>query len=314
MSNTNNQSNPTTTTQLAAVRNEVANAITNKDISDTVIKQMGELISRDAIQFPKNYSYGNNLKLAYLKISQSVDLFGVDKNSVAQALIQMVCQGLDISKNQCYFIKYGNKLNMMRSYFGDIAVLERVGLIVPGSTKATCVYQGDNLITKTIDGEEIVCEHSYTTNPLERHDLPIVGAYAVTTLLDGSKRYSIMSMSEIKKSWSKSKAAATSSTHKDFASEMCKRTVIRRLTKYVAQSSATIDGLSDEQKTILYNFNRSTEEEYVNNDFKPLEASRKSNIAIPDLDEYVPDEFEQESAPVEIDSLSEDIEESEGKL
>lgn len=38
----------------------------------------------------------------------------------------MVIQGLSPAKKQCYFIKYGNKVQLMRSYFGTMAVLDRV--------------------------------------------------------------------------------------------------------------------------------------------------------------------------------------------
>ena len=49
--------------------------------------------------------------------------------SIGEALSEATLQGLEVDKKQCYFIVYGNKLSMFRSYYGDIAVAKRTGLV-----------------------------------------------------------------------------------------------------------------------------------------------------------------------------------------
>ena len=76
-----------------------------------------------------NYAPANALKSAFFKILKTKDrnkkpaLEVCTKDSVANALLEMVTQGLSPAKNQCYFIVYGNELQLQRSYFGTMAVL-----------------------------------------------------------------------------------------------------------------------------------------------------------------------------------------------
>lgn len=48
------------------------------------------------------------------------------RESIANSLLDMVVQGLSPAKTQCYFIVYGNQLQLNRSYFGTQAVLKRL--------------------------------------------------------------------------------------------------------------------------------------------------------------------------------------------
>ncbi|MCG3082651.1 recombinase RecT, partial [Pseudomonas aeruginosa] len=45
--------------------------------------------------------------------------------SKPNALLDMVTQGLNPAKNQCYFIPYGNKMQLQRSYHGIVMKLKR---------------------------------------------------------------------------------------------------------------------------------------------------------------------------------------------
>lgn len=47
----------------------------------------------------------------------------VGKASIANSSLDMIQQGLNSGKNQCYFIANGQKLQMSRSYFGTQVVL-----------------------------------------------------------------------------------------------------------------------------------------------------------------------------------------------
>ncbi len=72
------------------------------------------------------------MKSAWLILQAAVDkdkkpvLEVCSKNSIANALLDMVVQGLNPAKKQCYFIAYGNGLACQRSYFGTMAVTKQV--------------------------------------------------------------------------------------------------------------------------------------------------------------------------------------------
>ena len=76
----------------------------------------------------------------------------------------------------------------------------------------------------------------------------IVGAYAVATMIDGTKRAEVMNISQLKKAWDQRmgglKEDATS-THTKFRDQMAKKTVINRLCKMVANTSTDMAYVSD---------------------------------------------------------------------
>ena len=238
-------------------KQEIANAIGNGTIADSILNSFNKLATQGQLVFPKGYSVGNQLKLMYTSLSQNGALAKASSVSIGEALTEAVVQGLEIDKRQCYFIVYDRKMTMFRSYHGDVAVAKRTGLVK--DVRARVIYEGDEYEIDTDElGEEIIVNHR---TRLENHDKAIIGAYAWAVCLDGSKRFCIMTKNEIDKSWSKSKDPNRTS-QKDFPQEMAKRSVIRRLVKTIFNTSST--ELSEEQQAIISSYNRTTEDEYDN--------------------------------------------------
>ena len=257
-----------------ALKNDIANAIANKTISDSILANFDKLVSQGQLVFPKGYNVGNQLKLMYTNLVQKDQLNGVTNISIGQALTEATIQGLEIDKNQLYFIKYGNKLQMFRSYFGDVAVAKRTGLVT--DIRARVIYQGDEYELDVNEfGEEIISGHR---TRLENKDNEIIGAYACAELPNGKRTYCIMTIKEIKTSWRKSKAGQ--GVHNDYPQEMAKRTVIRRLVKNIFNTSSS---LSTEQEVLINSYNRTTEEEY-NNDYSVPNKKTTVNNTIEEVD------------------------------
>ena len=99
-----------------------------KNITDNVLSKIQKFQANGQIYFPNNYSPENALKSAWLILQDVKDKDGnlalksCTRDSIANSLLNMVIQGLNPMKNQCYFIPYGQKLTLMRSYFGSITV------------------------------------------------------------------------------------------------------------------------------------------------------------------------------------------------
>jgi len=124
----------------------------DKNVADFVLSKIQKLQSNGEIYFPNNYSPENALKSAWLKLQETKDkndkpvLQSCTQISIANALLNMVVQGLNPMKNQCYFIPYGNQLTLMRSYFGSIAVAKQFGEIE--DITAEVIYEGDSVETE----------------------------------------------------------------------------------------------------------------------------------------------------------------------
>lgn len=263
-------------------KSEVAKAIGDTNISDRILANFNELVSQGQLRFPTNYNLGNQLKLAYLSITQNAALRGATPVSIGQALTHMVLQGLEIDKNQCYFIKYGNELKMFRSYFGDVAVALRTGLVK--DIKPMVIYDGDEFETGIVNDEEVVVKH---TTKFENRDKAIRGAYAVATLPGGNKRYTVMTKKEIDANWKKS-TNPNNSVQKDFPQEMAKRTVIRRLVKMLFNSANTEDNYIS---AVVGSYNTTTEDEYEDTPRVTGKTTVSNTIDLPeDLDDVIGEE------------------------
>lgn len=229
-------------------------AIIQKDITDDVSSKLTEL-ENGGLALPPNYNAHNALKSAFFKLQEVKDRQGrpalevCSKPSIANTLLDMVTQGLSPAKTQCYFIVYGDQLQLNRSYFGTQAVLKRLTGVK--DIWANVIFDGDVFDYEIVGGREKLVKHE--TQFLNR-DNPILGAYAVVQLEDGEEVLTVMTKKEIDASWSQAK---TKNVQNKFPQEMAKRTVINRAAKAFINTSDDSDLLVDA-------INRSTENEYDN--------------------------------------------------
>jgi len=223
--------------------------LAKKETVDVVISKVQALQSTREIDLPINYSAANALKSAWLIIQETVDkdkrpaLDVCTKISVTNAMLDMVIQGLNPAKKQCYFIVYGNKLVMMRSYLGTKAVCMNVDRSLY-DIYAEVVYAGDQLEYSIHNGNKIVENHRQKLENID--DSKIIAAYAIAVDQSGKvSRSELMTIDQIKAAWKKSKTYPITkegeikdgSTHSEFTGEMAKKTVTSRLAKHIIGKS-----------------------------------------------------------------------------
>lgn len=220
-----------------------------KSITDRVNHSLSRL-QDDGLVIPKNYNPTNALKSAFFELvgSPSGNLIEkCDENSVANALLNMVIQGLTPAKKQCYFVPYGNKATLQRSYFGTQKVVKDLSEVE--DIWATVIYEGDDFELEIVDGREKIKHH---VTSFANRDNAIIGAYCIIKKANGEQVLTVMTKKEIDKSWSKSK---NSSVQKDFPQEMAKRTVINRAAKAFINTSNDSD-------VFINSINESTSDEH----------------------------------------------------
>lgn len=218
-------------------------AILQKDITEQINTKVATL-QNEGLALPANYNYSNALKSAFFKLQTVTDrnkqgaLQVCTTSSIANTLLDMVVQGLTPAKNQCYFIVYGNELQMQRSYFGTQAVLKRLSGV--NDIWANIIFEGDEFEMEIDEeGRERLVKHK--TSFLNR-DNEILGAYAIIDTEKDGQMLTVMTKKEIKTSWSKAKS---SGVQNQFPQEMAKRTVINRAAKNYINTSNDSDLLVD---------------------------------------------------------------------
>lgn len=217
-------------------------ALLKKDVVDVVENKVTQFLQSGKLHLPANYSPDNAMKSAWLILQGVVDtnkkpvLQACTKDSIANALLDMVVQGLNPAKKQCYFIAYGQKLLCQRSYFGTMGVAKEVA--GAEDVDAQVVYKGDEFEYALVKGRKQIVKHVQKLENVSSKN--IVAAYCIITFGDGREIAEIMTIEQIKMSWLKSKNNASSDTsvHSQYTEEMAKRTVINRACKAFINSSS----------------------------------------------------------------------------
>lgn len=233
-------------------------ALIQKDITDDVNIALTKL-QEEGLALPANYNYSNALKSAFFALSNNAggNLLEIcSKASIANALLDMVTQGLSPAKTQCYFINYNKTCKLNRSYFGTQAVLKRLTNVE--DIWANVIYKDDVFKYENDRGREKLVSHE---TAFENRDKDLVGAYAIVRTNDGEEIMTVMTKKEIDASWSQSKTQQA--VHKKFPGEMAKRTVINRAAKAFINTS-------DDSDLLVESINNTTENEFDENERREI--------------------------------------------
>ena len=245
-------------------------AVIKEAVVGQVQTRIEELTQKNQLGIPDNYSVGNALQSAWLILQQTKDinnrpvLTTCTKDSIANALFDTVVQGLNPQKKQCYYIPYGDQLTCMRSYFGTMAVAQRL----PGVYRivAQVIYEGDTFEYQIKDGRKEILEHKQSFANIDPQK--IAGAYCTIFFSDGREpETDIMTKAQIERSWAKSK---THKVQQEFPEEMAKRTVINRACKYLVNAS-------DDSSILMQSF-ADTGEQYMDAPEEPVAPEQPEDM------------------------------------
>lgn len=219
------------------------NAVAKVGITQPGIEYVtNQLVNEEkkGLKFPANYSLTNAMNSAYLMLKEAETkdnqplLSVCTQESVVLSLTQMATQGLNPVKKQCYFVAYGNKCRLVPSYFGTLAILNRVTNL-KRQPIANVVRQGDVFeYGYNEDMEQVIYKHE---TKIDNLDSPILAAYAII-VTDKEKVIEIMSRQQLENAWGQGqswkaakKGGYESATHSKFSEEMAKKTVLNRASK-----------------------------------------------------------------------------------
>lgn len=223
-------------------------------ITNSVMKRVETLEAAGGVTVPKNYSVGNQINLAMLRLTTMKDKDGnliltkCTSASVANSLLNMCIQGLSLEKGQCYFVPYGNELQFQRSYLGNVALAKRVG--GAGDPQAQVIYADDvfEYVINPETGKKKILKHEQKLENIDNSK--IVGAWCLIPFADHpdwDPRVEIMTMAEIRTAWMQGQTKGESKAHRNFTQEMAKKTIISRACKmfFATSDDAGIFGEDD---------------------------------------------------------------------
>ena len=280
------------------------NEITTKQPSniDEYITQQMQLVTQTMeerqIAYPEGFAVKNALMSAMLAIQNAKDTQGraalqvVKKDSVTKALLEVVQNGLYLNKGHGFMIVFGDQLVLLTSYLGEAFKLKQNDKNVK-DVFAQVVYEKDTLNFEIHHGYKVITKHEQSLDSID--NAKIKAAYCTVVYKDGTEISEIMTIDQIKKSWSFGQAKGESKAHKLAPDEMCKKTVIRRIAKL----------LNAINNDALYSAGEEIEDEIdskANVDFIDVGSDDADNgLALPDISDA--DTGMDMGEPVELDEI-----------
>lgn len=210
-----------------------------------------EMQDQFAIALPKALTPERFTRIVLTECRKNPALVKTTKESFFGAVMQCAQLGLEPGSalGQCYLIPYGASCNLIIGYRGMIELARRSGQIV--SINAFVVREKDEFSYELGLHPDI----KHKPSPLvERGEVKYV--YAVAVLKGGSIQFEVMSRAEVEAVRTSSKAGYKKGTPwMNHWNEMAKKTVVRRLFKYLpisieAASAMEVDEKTDQGETL----------------------------------------------------------------
>lgn len=179
---------------------------------------------------PKHMTADRLARIVTTEIRKTPALVKCDQSSFLGAVIQCAQLGLEPgnSLGHAYLLPYGSQVQLIIGYRGMIDLARRSGQII--SLSARAVHEHDEFSYQLGLHEDLIHK------PFEgEHPGEITHVYAVAKLRDGGVQFEVMSKAQVLAVQAQSKAGKSGPWVSHWE-EMAKKTVIRRLFKYLPVS------------------------------------------------------------------------------
>lgn len=217
------------------------------------------LVHSDAFQealkavLPKHITPERVLKMAFVAASRQPKLFQCTRESFIQSVMKSAELGLDCSGTlgRAYLVPYyNNKISayecqFIPGYQGLIELARRSGNIA--RIESRVVYANDQFSVEYGLDQKLI--HRPTMNG-DRGAMICV--YAIAELTDGSRQIEVMTLEEVNGIRSRSKAKDSGPWVTDYP-EMARKTVIRRIAKYLPLSTELAKALEADDDQFIDN-------------------------------------------------------------
>lgn len=219
--------NPTTTAPVAKPKTK-APIIVQQVLSDQFKKQL-------ALAVPKHLNADRMARIAATEVRKNKALLNTEPTSFLGSVMQAAQLGLEPGSalGQAYLVPYGNQCQLIIGYKGMIDLARRSGQVL--SLNAYAVREGDDFNFQLGLKPDI---HHVPSLEADRIKKPITYVYAVATLKGGGYQFEVMSRAEIEAVKAKAKS---NKIWNSYPEEMAKKTVIRRLFKYLPVSIEALE-------------------------------------------------------------------------
>lgn len=169
------------------------------------------------------------IRTAITAVQQDPDLLRTDRRSLLGACMKAAQDGLLLDKREATLVIYSNKAQYIPMVAGILKKVRQSGQI--SSIAAHVVYERDEFDYQLGDEERIY----HKPNILQDRGQP-VAVYCIARTIDGGAFREVMSVAQVEKVRARSRSANKGPWATDW-DEMARKTVVRRLSKYLPSST-----------------------------------------------------------------------------
>jgi len=215
-----------TQNQLTLVKRDLRQSLQKESFKDMLGKLASNRVNPETI-----------VEKAYFAISKNSRLLQCTQESLITAVVASALLGLDCTGTlgQGYLVPFGKECVFIAGYQGLIELARRSGHI--DRIEARPVYEKDEF--QIIFGSDQVIKH---VPFLSGDPGKLVCAYAIAEIKNAGKQIEIMRADEIDLIKKRSPSGGKGPWETDY-SEMCRKTVVRRLIKYIPKSPELVKAI-----------------------------------------------------------------------
>ena len=235
-----------------------------------------------ALTLPKHLTPDRFTRVALSALTRIPELAQCTPESVMKCMMTCSELGIEPDGRRAHLIPFKRECTLILDYKGLVELAKRSGDV--SSIYAQIVCEGDEFTYDTGQVHHII--------DFRKERGPMYAAYTIITFKDGAKHSEVMTRAEIDLIRKRSRAANNGPWVTDYT-EMAKKTVFRRASKWITLSPEVHDALDRDADTPDFTGGLVAE---------APPAPRAAAITAPD-DDNVPMEFAPRQAEVDVDSI-----------
>lgn len=265
---TEKQESLTATKPETRVAKKASNPIAEWLQSDTLRTQIAQAL-------PKVCTPERFMRVLCTSMQKTPKLMQCTRESLFSSFITCSQLGIEPDGRRAYLIPYGTTCTLIIDYKGLVELALRSGKI-------------SNIFA------DVICENDifeYDMGEIKTHKIDfrkprgaMYAAYAICTFKDGTKQAAVMQKCEIEEVRKMSRSAG-GTTWVDHYNEMAKKTVFKRLSKWLPLSPELRDAIDVDDKADFPQFDRDAREVKEANPFEKIDIPAQANEDVVDIDE-----------------------------
>lgn len=224
--------------------NKKENTVATTKKPRTVVDLVQSMQKQFEIALPKHINSERFVRIAITSIRQNPKLAKCSQESLLGALMTSAQLGLEPGMlGQAYLIPYKDNVQFQIGYKGMIELLRRSGQL--SDIYACEIHKNDDFqITLGLHRD---IKHNINFNE-DRGE--VVGYYAVAVLKDGANSFEFMTKKQVEEHRDKFSKKPNDGPWKNDFDEMAKKTVVKKLLKYLPVSVEWLENVSKDEKVL----------------------------------------------------------------